>query len=286
MVIVARLGEGLPGVITAAAPYAGLTGIAMGAVIWFFQESIFKNIFPQLTRQHAFEKTRLIIFCSFGLGVLGIAAWAFGSISTSKPAALIDSMKPLGGKKGGPANNASGSASLNANQPWEGAADWMGGWAGDWNNTTVQQAYGNGNCSFSKVETFTLNIAAKSQNKLSGTFATDLNYGYELTLTGGGGNATKFVVRVCPAPGANYDTSPPSHVVRHYTIDVVKSEMAPAKRLMKLVLVDCRLDDRRCPNSWWVGTRDATLKLYSAQRMDYVATDEKPELRIAFSRPK
>jgi hypothetical protein len=228
---------------------------------------------------------RLLTGCLVCLAFcVGIIAWTLSSTSTSRSAALAGSIKPLGGKKNGAGNNGLGSTSINADQPWDGATDWMGNWAGSWNNTTVQQTYGNGSCSFSKVETFALNFAGRSQTSLSGALVTDLIYGHELVLKDGDGRATKFIIRVCPAPGANYDTSPASHVVRRYKIDVVKSAIAPEKRLLVRVLVGCKLDNQRCPEIWWARTPEAVLKLSGAQRIDYAERGEKPEVHVQFSR--
>jgi hypothetical protein len=82
--------EALRAVISAAAPYAGLGGIAVGAVIWLFRGVISQNIFPQLTKDQAYRLIRLLVILAFALGVLGIGGWIY-----TQPPAVRASTAPL-----------------------------------------------------------------------------------------------------------------------------------------------------------------------------------------------
>lgn len=54
---------------------AGIGGLALAAVVYVFKEVIRKEIFPTLTKQHAYDLLYRIVLFSFILGVLGILAY-------------------------------------------------------------------------------------------------------------------------------------------------------------------------------------------------------------------
>jgi hypothetical protein len=56
---------------------AGIGGLALGTLALVFREVIRKNIFPNLTKNHAFQIIRLILILTFSIAALGISAWAF-----------------------------------------------------------------------------------------------------------------------------------------------------------------------------------------------------------------
>jgi hypothetical protein len=56
---------------------AGIGGLALGTLALVFREVIRKNIFPNLTKTHAFQIIRLILILTFSIAALGISAWAF-----------------------------------------------------------------------------------------------------------------------------------------------------------------------------------------------------------------
>lgn len=54
---------------------AGIGGFALGVFLILFRDIIRKQIFPQLTKQHAFSLLRLIVILVWSFAVIGIAAW-------------------------------------------------------------------------------------------------------------------------------------------------------------------------------------------------------------------
>jgi len=54
---------------------AGIGGVALGVFLLIFKEIIRKNIFPNLTRQQAYNIIKLIIVLTFLVAIFGIAAW-------------------------------------------------------------------------------------------------------------------------------------------------------------------------------------------------------------------
>lgn len=54
---------------------AGIGGLALAAVVYIFREVIRKEIFPQLTKKHAYTLLNRIIVLIFVMGVLGIGAY-------------------------------------------------------------------------------------------------------------------------------------------------------------------------------------------------------------------
>jgi ABC-type multidrug transport system fused ATPase/permease subunit len=60
---------------------AGIGGIALAVFLLLFREVIRKQIFPQLTKPHAYQLIRQFMYLTFVVAVLGIVAWFFGKRS-------------------------------------------------------------------------------------------------------------------------------------------------------------------------------------------------------------
>jgi hypothetical protein len=74
---------------------AGIGGVAIGGMVIIFRDVIRKNIFPTLTRQHAFEIIRLIVVLSFVMALVGIGAWIYSrqpNQGLPKPFTDLDSL--------------------------------------------------------------------------------------------------------------------------------------------------------------------------------------------------
>lgn len=56
---------------------AGIGGLAIGALLLVFRDVIRKEIFPSLTREHAYQILRLLIVLTFLIALAGIAAWVW-----------------------------------------------------------------------------------------------------------------------------------------------------------------------------------------------------------------
>jgi hypothetical protein len=56
---------------------AGIGGLAIGALLLIFRDVIRKEIFPSLTREHAYRIVRLLIVLTFLIALAGIAAWVW-----------------------------------------------------------------------------------------------------------------------------------------------------------------------------------------------------------------
>ena len=54
---------------------AGIGGMALGIVLLLFRSVITKNIFPQVTKDHAYKIIRQFLYLTFAIGALGIVAW-------------------------------------------------------------------------------------------------------------------------------------------------------------------------------------------------------------------
>lgn len=54
---------------------AGIGGIALATVVYIFREVIRKEIFPQLTKEQAYNLLNRIIVLTFVVGVLGVGAY-------------------------------------------------------------------------------------------------------------------------------------------------------------------------------------------------------------------
>ena len=58
---------------------AGIGGLALGVFLFLFRDIIRKNIFPQLTKQHAYRLLRLISVLVFLVAIAGLGAWVWGA---------------------------------------------------------------------------------------------------------------------------------------------------------------------------------------------------------------
>jgi hypothetical protein len=77
-------------VLKAISPYAGLGGISIALVVLLFRSVIAKEIFPRLTKVHAYRIIRLVVLLAFFLGLAGIAASLFApSIGTPASVGLV-----------------------------------------------------------------------------------------------------------------------------------------------------------------------------------------------------
>jgi len=56
---------------------AGIAGIAVGVLFLTFRSIIQKNIFPNLTKEHAYNIIRMIILACTAIAVIGIGAWIY-----------------------------------------------------------------------------------------------------------------------------------------------------------------------------------------------------------------
>jgi hypothetical protein len=59
--------------------YAGLAGISVGLILVVFRLVLKKNIFPKLNNDQAYALIRQMMYLTFAIGAMGIAAWAFVS---------------------------------------------------------------------------------------------------------------------------------------------------------------------------------------------------------------
>jgi len=254
--------DSLQGVIGAVAPYAGLAGIAVGAVLWTFRELITKNIFPQLSRQHACEILKQIINYSFLLGIFGIGAWVY--TQTVKPSNSTETQSATTSPAvaaTSPAVAATGPAvapspvttapPIPDDVPWKGAIGWMGSWLGDRNDTDTQKV-GDEYCEVKQYETYVIEFTSRASDGISGSLVTDL------TKSLGEGNSAH-----CKEKVAEY------RVKRTYTVSM-SSEDNPGHWPMKLVVVDCKLDGATCRADWWVAPTNVHVNFQNSKRFDYV----------------
>jgi hypothetical protein len=58
---------------------AGVGGLALGVFLLLFRDIIRKNVFPQLTKQKAYELLRLISVLVFLVAIAGLGAWVWGT---------------------------------------------------------------------------------------------------------------------------------------------------------------------------------------------------------------
>ncbi len=56
---------------------AGIGGLAIGALLLIFRDVIRKEIFPSLTREHAYRIIRLLIVLTFLMALAGTSAWVW-----------------------------------------------------------------------------------------------------------------------------------------------------------------------------------------------------------------
>jgi len=74
---------------------AGIGGLALGVFVLLFEEVIRKNIFPMLSDDHASGLIRQFMYLTFGVAVVGIAAWTYVSVRTpSASAAPVRAVQP------------------------------------------------------------------------------------------------------------------------------------------------------------------------------------------------
>lgn len=63
---------------------AGIGGVALGVFLILFREVIRKNIFPDLSKDHAYRLLRLIVILVWSVAIAGIAAWVFVSVDAQR----------------------------------------------------------------------------------------------------------------------------------------------------------------------------------------------------------
>lgn len=73
----------IPDILKTAGQIAGIGGLALGVFLILFREVIRKNIFPNLTKGHAYKLLRMIIILVFSVAVVGILAWVY--VETREP---------------------------------------------------------------------------------------------------------------------------------------------------------------------------------------------------------
>jgi len=64
---------------------AGLGGLAIGMALLLFREIIQKEIFPRLTKEHAFQIIRLLVICTWSIALVGIGAWVYSAARQPPP---------------------------------------------------------------------------------------------------------------------------------------------------------------------------------------------------------
>lgn len=69
---------------------AGIGGLALGVFVLLFDEVIRKNIFPMLSDDHASGLIRQFMYLTFGIAVVGIAAWTFVAVKSPQTAGATD----------------------------------------------------------------------------------------------------------------------------------------------------------------------------------------------------
>jgi hypothetical protein len=58
---------------------AGLAGLAVGLILLLYREIIRKNVFPTLTKKHAYLLLRTIAVLSWSVAIVGILCWAWSN---------------------------------------------------------------------------------------------------------------------------------------------------------------------------------------------------------------
>ena len=71
-------------VLQAVGKVAGIGGIALGVFMLLFREVIRKNIFPTLSDDEAYRLIRQFMYLTFGIALVGIAAWTYISMASAK----------------------------------------------------------------------------------------------------------------------------------------------------------------------------------------------------------
>jgi len=64
-------------ILQAVGKVAGIGGIALGVFLLLFKEVIRKNIFPSLSNDEAYRLIRQFMYLTFGIALVGIAAWTY-----------------------------------------------------------------------------------------------------------------------------------------------------------------------------------------------------------------
>lgn len=64
-------------VIETVAKAAGIGGIAIGALLLVFRETLRKSIFPKMTREQGYKTIRMILIMVWTVALAGIAAWVW-----------------------------------------------------------------------------------------------------------------------------------------------------------------------------------------------------------------
>ena len=62
-------------VIETVAKAAGIGGIAIGALLLIFRETLRKSIFPKMTREQGYKTIRMILVMVWTVALAGIVAW-------------------------------------------------------------------------------------------------------------------------------------------------------------------------------------------------------------------
>ena len=77
-------------VIETVAKAAGIGGVAIGALLLIFRETLRKSIFPRMTREQGYKTIRMILVMTWTVALAGIGAWVWAesrppgeSLSTS-----------------------------------------------------------------------------------------------------------------------------------------------------------------------------------------------------------
>lgn len=61
---------------------AGIGGLALGVFLLLFRDVIRRNIFPSLSKEHAYKIIRLFLLLTFALAFGGIAAWVYTTVAS------------------------------------------------------------------------------------------------------------------------------------------------------------------------------------------------------------
>ena len=143
---------------------AGIGGLAIGVLLLVFRDVIRKEIFPSLTREHAYRIIRLIIILTFLMALAGIAAWVWVQTRPSLAPGPVDGVSD-GGKfrrvyyQGFDFSEADRSAVSEA-----AAAGWLIGRSGDWEGRISDGHYRLCNVSGSPSASYT----ARMSHEVSG----------------------------------------------------------------------------------------------------------------------
>lgn len=82
-------------IVKTAGQVAGIGGVSIGALVLIYRDVIAKNIFPSLSKVHAFSLLRLLIILSWSVAISGIAAWAYVTTKSSGYIVSAFSTEPL-----------------------------------------------------------------------------------------------------------------------------------------------------------------------------------------------